>query len=282
LDAPSPGALQVLVPGSSVSLIDVNIRNAHRYGIYQRGGEIDLRSVTVRETRRDTGQMEYGTGILLQDGVQAFMSTVTSNDNESSGIILRGRGSNLSGTDIILQRNKLHTDFYSEAVRNLELPKGAFLVCDQAVANISHLYMYENEYISLGVYNNAEVTLENTGITYSRWIHLAEADLEPGEGGPFRPNDWGGLGILAKNGGHITMQNFLISHCDLVGVTIGHLGEVDLHEGWVSFNIIGAHLLESYDIERLSDRVAYFENESDLQADAGLPLPSTGIPDMGD
>jgi hypothetical protein len=111
--APSPGARQVLVPGSSVTPVGVEVRETHRYGIYQRGGDIELRAVTVGDIRREAGQTEYGTGLLLQDGVQAMLSSVTLNDDESSGIILRGRDSHVEGTDVTLRRNKMHPDFHS-------------------------------------------------------------------------------------------------------------------------------------------------------------------------
>jgi len=77
------------------------------------------------------------------------------------------------------------------------------------------------------------------------------------------------------------MRNFLVSHCDLVGIAIHDHGEIDLHDGWVSYNIIGVHIAWSFDITRLMDLVAYYENESNLQSDAGLPVPD-GTPEISD
>ena len=272
MGAPSPGALQVLVPGSSVSLVDVEIREAHRYGIYQRGGEIELRAVTVRDTRREPGQMEYGTGVVLQEGVEASLSSVTLNDNESSGMILRGRDSRLEGTDVVLRRNMMHTDFYSEAARNPELQTGAFLISDQAAANLTSLRIHENEFVSLGVYGNAVVTVDNAIVNFSRSIRVA------GDRGT--SSSYGGIGVRARNGGHLTMQNFLVSQCELVGVAVHPLGEIDLHVGDVSLNLIGVHLMGSYDITRLMDRVRYIDNGSNLDSET-LPVPGagSGIPD---
>jgi len=113
-------------------------------------GELNLRSVTIHHTRRESGQMEYGSGMVLQDGVRAFLATVTMNENESSGIILRGRDSYLAGLDVTLRSNKLHANFYSEAVHNPEIRKGAFLVYDQAYARLTRLHMHENEFFGLG------------------------------------------------------------------------------------------------------------------------------------
>jgi hypothetical protein len=275
MGATSPGALQVLVPGSSVSLADVEVCEAHRYGIYQRGGDIELRAVTVHNTRREAGQIEYGTGMLLQDGVQAFLVDVTLNDNESSGIILRGLGSNLSGRDITLRRNKLHTDFYTDTVRSLALPVGAFLIYDQAVANLTSLRMSGNEFVGIGVYRNAEVNVDIGIIDSIRSIRVE------GDFGLTVSNNWGGIGIEAKDGGHITMRNFLISHCDLAGVGVSNLGEIDLHEGWISYNPIGVYVAWSFNIGRLCDLVAYYENQIDLDTEGGLPVPG-GTPDIPD
>jgi len=272
LGAPSPGALQVLVPGSSVSLIDVEIREAHRYGIYQRGGDLELRAVTVRDTRREAGQMEYGTGVVLQDGVQASLSSVTLNDNESSGIILRGRDSRLEGTEVTLRRNKMHPDFYSEVVSHFETPSGAFLVSDQAVANLTGLWVHENEFVSLGVYGNAHVTVDNAIVNLSRSIRVA------GAGGAL--SSYGGIGVRARDGGHLTMHNFLVSQCELAGVAVHPLGEIDLHVGDVSLNVVGVHLMGTFDITRLMDRVRYFDNGMNLDSEY-LPVPG-GVPDIPD
>jgi hypothetical protein len=272
LGAPSPGALQVLVPGSSVSLVDVQVREARRYGIYQRGGDIELRSVTVLETRREGGQMQYGTGVLLEDGVQASLSSVTLSENESSGIILRGRESHLEGTDVTLRMNKVHTDFYSESARNPDLLTGAFLVADQAVANLTTLRIHENEFVGLGVYGNATVNVDNAIVNYSRSITAAGSD------GASRP--YGGIGVRAKGGGHLTMRNFLVSHCALSGVAAHPLGEIDLHVGDVSYNLVGVHFLGSFDIARLTDGVRFFENGMNFDSES-LPVPSPpeGLPD---
>lgn len=278
LGAPSPGALQVLVPGSSVSLIDVEIRGAQRYGIYQRGGEIELRSVTVHETRRERGQIEYGTGIVLQEGVQASMSSVTSTDNESFGIVLRGRDSYLCGTRVVVQRNKLHTDFYSDAVRHLELPVGAFLIDDYAVANLSEIGIHENEFVSLGAYHNAEITMDNVIVDSSRSLRM-ESEVEGGA-----LSNFGGIGILAKNGAHITMRNLLISDNSLLGVGLYLSGEIDLHIGDVCRNTVGAYLAEDlgpFNRRRLCDDVRYFDNGRNLDG-VSLPVPDTDTPEMGD
>lgn len=272
LGAPSPGALQVLVPGSSISLADVEVCEAHRYGIYQRGGEIELRAVTVHNTYHEAGQIEYGTGMLLQDGVQASMVDVTSNDNESSGIILRGRDSYLSGRDITLRRNKLHTDFYTDTIRHLALPAGAFLVYDQAVASLTSLSMSRDEFVDLGVYQNAEATVDIAIIDSSRSVRM-EGDF--GEG---VSNNWGGIGILAKDGGHITMRNFLISDCDLLGVGVFDRGEIDLHVGEVNRNCVGAYIGWVFDISRLTDCVTYTDNGRTLDSE-DLPIPGIYIPE---
>jgi hypothetical protein len=268
LGAPSPGALQVLVPGSSVSLTDVEIREATRYGIFQRGGEIQLRSVTIRDTRRERGQMEYGAALVLQDGIQAFLSSVTLNDNESSAIILSGRDSYMSGTDVVLRRNKVHPEFYSEVALNPETPSGALLVTDQVRANLTNLQMHRNEFIGLGVYGDAEMTVNSAVIDSGRSIRTADAE------GVMR--NYGGMGIRARDGGHITMQNFTISDCDLVGVAVHPRGEIDLHIGDVCRNLVGVYLAEGYAIDRLTDRVLYYDNGRNLDAEV-LPVPGSGL-----
>jgi len=264
IGAPSPGAVQVLVSGSSVSIVDVEIREAHRYGVYQRGGEIELRAVTVRDTRREAGQIEYGSGIVLQNGVQAFLSSVTVNDNESSGIVLRGRDSYLSGTDMTVRRNKLHTDFYSEAARNPALRTGAILVSDHAVAVLTNLQVRENEFVGLGVYGTAQATVDNAIVDLARSVRIS------GEGGTM--NNWGGIGVRAMDGGRLTMQNFLVSQCALAGLAVHALGEIDLHVGDVSLNLVGAHVTGSFDYTRLMDRVRFIDNGRNLDSES-LPVP---------
>jgi hypothetical protein len=58
-------------------------------------------------------------------------------------------------------------------------------------------------------------------------------------------------------------------------------GTMDLHEGEVSNNPIGANVqTEGFDINRLMDRVVFRDNERDLDM-TELPVPEMGNP-LGD
>jgi hypothetical protein len=74
--------------------------------------------------------------------------------------------------------------------------------------------------------------------------------------------------------GHLEATRFVVTTSELTGVQIDMGGQMDLHQGEISDNPIGAAVAEEgYDFSRLSDQVAYRNNGVNLDA-RSLPLPT--------
>jgi len=86
-----------------------------------------------------------------------------------------------------------------------------------------------------------------------------------------------GSGIIVVDGAAVDATRFDVSDNALCGVQLTRSGTLDLHDGVVARNAIGANVqVDGYDFARLSDRVAYTDNERALDSTA-LPVPEPSM-----
>jgi hypothetical protein len=97
-----------------------------------------------------------------------------------------------------------------------------------------------------------------------------------------------GIGAGSYAGAHIDLRGFVVARSALCGVQLayGRLedgtlapdgGTVDLHQGEVSENPIGANIqTDPFDITRLQDDVLFRDNERNLDM-SELPVPGTSL-----
>ena len=82
-----------------------------------------------------------------------------------------------------------------------------------------------------------------------------------------------GIGIGTYAAARVDVARFVIRDGALAGAQVARDGELDLHDGEVSGNPVGANVqVPGYDISRLSDRVLYRDNDRNLDA-TELPVP---------
>lgn len=87
------------------------------------------------------------------------------------------------------------------------------------------------------------------------------------------PGEPFGTALGAYYGARIELTGFLLSDADLCGLQVAAAAGVDLRSGIVSGCEIGACVqIDGYDLDRLTDGVAYFDNAVDLQSTT-LPIP---------
>ncbi len=85
-----------------------------------------------------------------------------------------------------------------------------------------------------------------------------------------------GIGLGAYSGAAVDLSSFLITRSHVIGVQLAGEGMVDLANGEVSMSPVGANVqTDPFVIERLTEGVAYRENEQNLVTDA-LPVPTFG------
>jgi hypothetical protein len=87
------------------------------------------------------------------------------------------------------------------------------------------------------------------------------------------PDGGGGNGITVVHDAAADVRRFRISRSALCGVQIAVRATLDLHDGEIAHNPIGANIqTEGFDSARLADGVRFVDNEADLDS-SGLPLP---------
>ncbi len=83
-----------------------------------------------------------------------------------------------------------------------------------------------------------------------------------------------GFGMVSSGGASLTATRFLVTRSALCGVQVAMDGGLDLDHGEVSYNQIGANVqVTGFDIQRISNSVAYDHNQSNLDSDV-LPVPA--------
>lgn len=86
----------------------------------------------------------------------------------------------------------------------------------------------------------------------------------------------GGIGVLARDGGRLSLETFAVRGAELAGVLVAPGGRVELHRGLVAGNALGINLMvDDYDLALLDDEVFAFGNATDVAREE-LVLPDPG------
>jgi hypothetical protein len=91
-------------------------------------------------------------------------------------------------------------------------------------------------------------------------LDTLERECAPGCGGS-------GSGLVALEGGSLEATDFEVRRSALAGIQLARRGTIDLHQGVVSDNPIGANVqTEAFDVARLQDDVIYRDNGRNLDS----------------
>jgi hypothetical protein len=102
------------------------------------------------------------------------------------------------------------------------------------------------------------------------------------------PGRGAGSGVVALGGANVELTSFLVTGSAFCGIQLGYglestglphteTGTADLHVGAVSGNVIGVNVpTVDFDLGRLTDRVAFSDNGTDLDSTA-LPVPEADL-----
>ena len=84
-----------------------------------------------------------------------------------------------------------------------------------------------------------------------------------------------GIGLGVYEAGVATVERFDIAHSALAGLQIATGGDLQLRNGEVRDNPVGANIqVDGFDIARISDGVTYVDNGTNLDSER-LPVPET-------
>jgi len=246
-------------PCAVTLLSDVRVEGASGYGIRQKGGALTVTGASVLRTRAEPDYITRGTGIYLSCGVHASLLGVTLDRNHSAGLLLDGSGTEVGASLLFVTHTEVNPYYGPGTGTHGGL--GAVWAQNGAELRMEFCFLDDNQFYGLSVRSGAHVDFRDGGISRTRAVEGWE-------------NATGGFNVAVESGGMMEMTNFISTRADLVGVLIsGEGSEMDLHDGEVSFNAIGANVqVQGYDLDRLQDNVVYKDNGRNLDG-AILPLP---------
>jgi hypothetical protein len=257
--------------GGRVEALRVTVKRNVEAGIVASGAgtTLVLTDAVVADTQGRLEDGLFGHGLEVTTGATAEATRLVLEGNRDVGLLVAGAGSRAELAHLAVRDTAAQlTD--GAAGRGLVVQQGAEVVLRRG------LFERNREVGVLASYPDTRLELED----------VAVRDTLPTDCGT--PPCPGGIGIGAYHGAYFTATRFVVEHGALCGVqlaygalpetgrdsTVG--GTADLHEGEVRGNPIGANV-QSHEqaVDRLQDRVAYRENERNLDATA-LPVPGIG------
>ena len=240
-------------------------------GIFQAGGAIYLNDVRISRTRTETETEWLGSGLVITDGAYAHLDGVRSERNESHGIVIEGAGTRASGSNIIVQRNKINEyckdrffedDFWLGGTGALEIRSDAEVTMD-------NIRVSDNELEGILVHSGASANLSEATIEGTEMVDFETVD----EHGMASIDDFGGIGVRVRSGGYVSLEGFSIRDCELCGIVVSLGGEADLRDGDVMNNPIGAHIKNpDFDVDRLRNNVRWDNYDVDINT-SGIYVP---------
>jgi hypothetical protein len=224
------------------------------------GTRAELEDVVVRRTVVDAAG-EGGTGLAVQSAAGAFLSRVAIVDNHTIGLFA-GSASTLTANDVLVARTE-------SAESDGRFGTGV-LVQGGSHLDGARLAIRDNRQAGLAVLEpGSSAVLTDVEVTGTRERACA----------PTTCPDLGlGDGVLSAIDATIDITRLLIRDNARAGVHVGG-GAIDLHEGLVERNPIGAAVqVPGFDTARLNDGVLYRDNDRNFDMRAlPLPEPSTGF-----
>lgn len=207
---------------------------------------------------RDTGLLaraQAGRGIEIELA-EAHLARVHIERSVQVGLIVTGGGTRVSAEDVSIR--DVASDALGSWGRCLQVQLGAVLEASRLEAlSCREIGVMASE-------PGTEATLTDLAVSDTQPRACAESTCA-GFGA--------GIGLGSYRGARLRVDRFVSTGNTLVGVQVARDGELDLAEGEVAENPIGANVqVPGYDLTRLSRRVLYRRNGTNLDAEE-LPVP---------
>jgi hypothetical protein len=217
-----------------------------------------LEDVEIRGVQPNTNNGIMGAGLEVSAEAHVEAHRLRISEASSAGVIGDGVGSELVAEDI--QVSGTRPNGMNRLGHGVATQNGAQF--DLTRLHISDVYDFA--LIALGDDSAVRVS----GMTIDGVKRSACADIGCPEDYVF------GSGVLGMNG-RVDLSDFSLEGCPVCGVRVLTGADVDLVDGTIRGNTIGACVeVDGYDLGRLNDNVTYVENESNLNS-TSLPVPAT-------
>jgi len=244
------------------------VEQATEDGVGVGGASAQIEDLTVRATRARPSDGLGGHGLQMQEGALVTLTRGLFEENHGNGVYAISDGTDVTLIDILARNTHGVRYMGVEGV----LGEG-LTVIGGAHATISRAFFDHNSeagIIAYGAGTRATFTDVRVGHTLARECVATGACPEAGGIGS---------GIVVVAGAALDATRLDVSDNALCGVQVVQDGSLDLHDGVVARNLIGANVqVDGYDIARLQDRVSYPDNGRTLDSSAlPVPQPSMGL-----
>jgi hypothetical protein len=238
--------------GGEVRASRVWIERASDGGIVVIGGTFEGDDVIVRATApRPDGT--FGRGIGVAGAVTLRRAIVE--DNHEIGVFVDGEGARFVATDLRVAGTR-SLPVIGTGGRGIGVQHGA-------EAEIDRAWIVDNREAGVLAHLGASITLFDVLIARTLGAECEATTC---------PDFAFGDGALVAFGARATFDHFIVADNARVGVAIGPESSVDLTDGQITRNVIGASVqVDGYDVRRIQESVVYTENERNLDRGA-LPL----------
>jgi len=245
--------------GARIELFRVFASDSAEYGVFCVGAASELHAEDLRVARiaPRVSDSELGRGVQVQEGCTAVLARAEIVEAHEVALMATDLGTSVRATDVTVR------DTRSRATDGT-LGRGLHAQ-DLASVRIERALFERNR--ETGVH----AAFAGTRVELS---HVVVRDTLPRACAESSCVGFGaGVGLGAYVGGRIVADQFTVLRSALAGVQIARGGQMDLADGLIAENPVGANVqVSGYDHARLSTRVVYRDNDVDLDATA-LPVP---------
>jgi len=243
----------------SLTIRKSRIEQSHEAALlFVRSGPNTLEDVVIHDTQPQEVDDEYGFGIASLDAPISASRVLVATSHNS--------GVTLEGPEVVATFADLTVVSTRSAVDDGRFGRG-FNVQNGPAVDVTRARFTGNRDVSVATFGAAarfvDLTVEST---------MARACGETTcSDQPF------GIGVGVYREADVDIESFSVSGSFLAGIQLAESSELDLQRGVVAENPIGVNVqVSGYDLMRLSDRVVYRDNGTNLDA---MDLPVPGIAD---
>ena len=258
----TPAGALAVIRGGVLTLDRVSISRMRTNAIVAAGAaRLEATDVFITNT---VGSLDspVGYGIELAEASTASMRRVFIDRSTAVGLLLDSRDTVVDATDLTI----VHTrgDGGGTFGRAIQVQRGGVLTLNRAD-------LRDNREVAISVARtSSSLTATNLRLVDTRQRQCAEDGTECAAAG---------IGIGAYEEGAVSVDRFLVAGNFLAGVQVATDGSLDLANGVVERNPVGANIqVPGYDVTRLTTNVLYRDNGANLDsAELTVPAPDVGI-----
>ncbi len=248
--------------GVALTATQVMIDRVHEIGLYALGSSTaDLTDFLIRDVAARPSDDTKGVGLVVRDGASLTAARLVVERAVEVGILVDFEGTSAALSDCLVRDIQARPTDNTKG-RGVQVQRGASL--DAERLRIERVF-------ELGVVaaDGASVTVSDVAVSNVAYPPCIDTDC---------PDSRYAHGLLVVSSG-LNVNRFEVDDVQLCGVLLSYANasttppEVDLSTGVIQNAEIGACVnLDSYDLERLSNRVVFRDNTTNLET-TSLPVP---------